>query len=163
MGLFNDARKVWESLLEPVIATDSTRADRLDRMFQHTAVWVKNVADAAANTNTDAAYFYRAPSAQKVVSCYLLPSNAVTADSTDYDTITVQKGDGAAGTPVDVATVSTVATGNAAGTSRGMTLDSTAANLLLDAGDTLCVEILKIAAGKSMGVDDTVVVRLVEI
>lgn len=163
MGLRDDFRRVLDALSEPVIPTDSTRDDRLDRTFQSNPTWVKPATDAAANTNTDWQYFFRAEAACKVTRVVLVPSGAVAADSTDYVTVTVGKGDGAAGTPDTITTIATSATAFAAGTTRTSTLSSTAANLLLDAGDTLCVKVVKSGAGKAMNVGDTVQVRLVEV
>lgn len=114
-------------------------------------VFVKQSADGAASTETTAVYTFTAPVDCYLESAYVLPNDASAANSSNYATISLLHGDGAAGTPVVAATVDTSATAFAAGTKRAMTLSSTIANLHVLKGETVGFKITKTGTGVVVG------------
>lgn len=63
--------------------------------------------DAAANTNTTATGFWVAPIDCELKSVYIRTASTLTASDTNYATIQILNDDGAAGTPVEMANVTT--------------------------------------------------------
>lgn len=63
--------------------------------------------DAAANTNTANTGFWVAPIDCELKSVYIRPGSTLTASDTNYTTLQILNDDGAAGTPVEMATLNT--------------------------------------------------------
>ena len=63
--------------------------------------------DAAANTNTTNTGFWVAPIDCELKSIYIRTASTLSADDTNYATLQVLNDDGAAGTPVEMANVTT--------------------------------------------------------
>lgn len=88
-----------------------------------------------------------APHKLTVVAASLIPHAAITANGTDYATLTLTRYTAGA-SATTVATRAWSATNSVAQTEESMTLSATAANLILAAGDTLAL--LKTATGNGL-------------
>jgi hypothetical protein len=105
-------------------------------------------ADTTAYTAADAICVYRP---FRVLGAKIYPQGTVTAHDTNYATINLVKGDGAAGAEVVAASQTTKITGGsgnwAAGVPEALTVSSTAANTRFAAGTVLGFSIAKAASG----------------
>lgn len=130
---------------------------------------VQRVVDGAANTTTAetvVGFVPKAPGANssraKVLRVYYLPGAALTADDTDYATITVSKYTSAGGSKTTVATATTAITGGTgnwtAFVPMEITLSATAANLILQSGAMLTYEVAKAGSGVAIPAGKLVVV-----
>ncbi len=97
----------------------------------------RKAVDAAANTNTTATYFGKAPMAAEVRDVCIIPNAALTAHSDNYATIAVLKG------TTEIASMDTSVTDWVAGTAVALTLSTTPANLDLAEDQTLNFTITK--------------------
>lgn len=89
-----------------------TYARRIFSWFYGTSVFnVVRVVDALASTATAEIPVGVAVNASKIVKAYYLPGAALTADDTDYATITVSRYTAAGGSKTTIATVTTKITG----------------------------------------------------
>lgn len=152
MALYTTLRLWLRQLFSSLAQLASTTADTLiDYLLSEPAIH-QIPADSAANANTTAQHFFRVPTGQarEVVSVYLLPNSTLTADSSNYATLTIEKEDGAAGGKTTVATLATNVTSWATGVPAAFTLSTTKANVLLDAGEVLSVKIVKSGTGVSV-------------
>lgn len=111
-------------------------------------VWPKPADDGSASTATAEVLVFRAPVAGKIVSAHLTAtSGGVTANDTDYATVTVSKRDGAGGSATTIATYSSTVAGG------GMTqwvpkaLTVTEADATFAAGSIITVKITKPGSG----------------
>lgn len=112
------------------------------------ALWQKAAADGAAGTATAESVIPRPMLACRVVGIELVPAAALTADDTDYATITVRKRDGAGGAASVIASVTTKITGGSGNWTAFVPVSlGTITNADLLAGDILTVEITKAASG----------------
>lgn len=91
-----------------------------------------------------------APYNLKVTGAKWIPKAAVTANGTNYFTLTLRNRKGDASGTVNPATRSYAATNSTALMPEDMTLSSTASDLLLAAGDHVTVEKLVTASGLAM-------------
>lgn len=115
------------------------------------AVWQKAAADGAANTATAESLIPRHPRQERITAIEYVPAAALTADDTDYVTITVRKRDGAGGAAVTVATMTSKITGGSGNWSAFQAVSlGTIANPDLLVGDLLTIEITKAGAGKAV-------------
>lgn len=113
-----------------------------------TALWQKAAADGAAGTATAESVIPRPMLAARVVGVEFVPAAAVTANDTDYATITVRKRDGAGGAASVIASVTTKITGGSGNWTAFVAVSlGTITNADLLAGDILTVEITKAASG----------------
>lgn len=122
-------------------------------LIRRTYVLRKTAVDAMAADTTayTAADQIVMPRACKVLAAYVMPTGTTAADNTDYATIKVQKGDGAAGSGTDIATGDTRAASLnalAAGVKETLTVTSTEADARIAAGGVLGFAIAKAGAGK---------------
>ena len=113
---------------------------------KHHVAWSK-VADATAATATAESPFYRAPEAKTLSALYIVPGANVTANDTDYATITIKKRPATDYTTP--ATVATLVTNVAGGSWVAFTPKSlgTLTNATLAAGDILTATIAKAGSG----------------
>lgn len=111
--------------------------------------WSK-VADASASTATAETPFYRATEAKTITALYITPGALLTADNTNYATITIQKRPATDYTTP--ATVATLVTNVAGGSWVAFTPKSlgTLTNATLAAGDVLTITIAKAGTGVSV-------------
>jgi hypothetical protein len=110
--------------------------------------WEKAAADGAAATTTAESTIIRAPFALGVFAAYYVPAAALTADNTNFATITIAKRDVNGANSVTLATVTTQITGSGNWTAFKpvpIPLQSTAVNLA--AGEVLTVTIGKSGSG----------------
>jgi hypothetical protein len=92
----------------------------------------------------------RAPRRMKVTGARFIPKAAITADATNYLTLTLRNR-GAAGAGTTQVAARSFATGNAAAfVADAMTVSATAANLILAAGDVLTAEKLNSGTGLAL-------------
>jgi len=152
MALYTTLRLWLRQLFTSLAQLASTTADTLIDYLLSESATAYVPADSAANANTTAQHFFRVPTGQarEVVSIYLLPNSTLTADSSNYVTLTAEKEDGAAGGKTTVATLVTSATSWATGVPVAFTLSTTKANLLLDAGEVLSWKAVKAGTGVSI-------------
>ena len=97
--------------------------------------------------NTTKRHIFRAYTNIDILAVHYVPDANLTANATNYATLTVYQGNGAAAAATTVATLKTNAANWVAGTPVAITLSGTAANLVLEDGETLAAEILKAGAG----------------
>lgn len=111
--------------------------------------WAK-VADATAATATAETPFYRATEAHTLSAFYIVPGANVTANDTDYATITIKKRP--ASDYTTPATVATLITNVAGGSWVAFTPKSlgTLTNAAMAAGDVLTATIAKAGSGVSI-------------
>lgn len=139
-------------------------------LFIGTFAWeVQRVVDAAASTataETVVGFVPKAPGANaslaKTLRVYYLPAAALTADDTNYATITVSKYTAAGASKTTVATVTTTITAGSgdwvAFVPEEITLSATAANLILESGAILTYEVSKAGTGVALPAGKLVVV-----
>jgi hypothetical protein len=94
---------------------------------------------------------WTAPCDLEVTAVKFTPSAAITADGTNFSTYTVKNKVAGAGT-ASVAARAWSATNSVASTPESFTLDTTAANLLVNAGDSL--EVVKTHGGTGLVIPD---------
>lgn len=94
---------------------------------------------------------WQAPTKVQIVSVTFVPSAAITANGTHYSVYTLTRYTAGA-TATSVATRSWAATNSVAETPEAMTMDSTAANLILAADDTL--SLVKTVTGNGLVIPD---------
>ena len=99
---------------------------------------------------------YYAPFNCKVVGAKWIPNAAVTADGTNYFILQVLNGS------TVVASRSYSATNSVALTAENMTLNATAANLEVDAGETLVIHKETTGLGTGLAMPDGLVVLLLQ-
>ncbi len=111
--------------------------------------WTKSAVDAAAATATPESIFFVARGKGTVTAIRFVPNALLTADNTNFATVTVRRRNADGSGAVTVASyVTNVAGGSlVAFTPKALTLSGTAANLAYTAGQMLTVEITKAAAG----------------
>jgi len=159
----NDMSRIADGLAKPeasnptyVCDQGSTRAAR--NLIRRTIVLRKPDADAMAADATayTAADQVRMRSAGRVLGAYIQPTATLTAHDTNYATVSVEKGDGAGGAGVVMASKTTKITGGtndwAAGRTEALALSATLANFHFVAGAVIGFSIAKAAAGVVVGV-----------
>lgn len=119
----------------------------------------QKLVDGAANTATAETPIGMVYAPAQVVAVYYVPLAALTANDTDYATITVSKRTSAGASKTTVATlVTTVAGGSwTAFARKAFTLTATAADLIVASGSTLTFEIAKAGSGVAVPAGDLVV------
>lgn len=103
--------------------------------------------DTTAYTAADQIYMTRAG---RILGAWIVPQSTLTAHDSNYATVKVVKGDGAAGAETIMASVATTTTasGNwAAGVPEALTVSSTVANTRIARGNVLSFSIAKAASG----------------
>lgn len=112
------------------------------------ARWQKAATDGAANTATAESPVPREPLACRVVSAAYVPGGALTADDTDFATLTLRKRNGAGGSAVAIASVTTKITGGSGNWTAFVPVSlGTISNPDLLATDILTIEIAKAGSG----------------
>lgn len=163
MGLPNDMSHIADGIAKPEAsnkdlythAQGSTGPAR--NLIRRTYVLRKPAADAMASDTTayTAADQIRMCRAGRILGAAIQPTAALTADNTNFATVSVQKGDGAGGAGTTMASLTTAITGSndwAAGRTEAMTLSATVANTRFVKGSVLGFAIAKAAAGVVVGV-----------
>lgn len=112
----------------------------------------KPAADAMATDTTayTAADAVRMQRAGRILGAWVYPQSTLTAHDSNYATVKVVKGDGAAGAETIMASVATTTTGSgnwAAGVHEALTVSSTLANTRIAKGEVLGFSIAKAASG----------------
>lgn len=133
-----------------VFAQDDGGEDTLHALTDIVTVYAKTAADAMASTTTANTSFWMNPYdfAVKVVSACILPQSTLTADPSNYATITVKTDDGAAGTPAVAVQWDTTTTGTGSwATSVKEAGTVTAANTNVAVGACLHFNIAKTGTG----------------
>jgi hypothetical protein len=135
--------------LKEMSLTEAEIDEAVDSMEGTVTKETRHGTDAAANTNTTAAHFWRNKTgrAYQVKQVSILPDSTLTAHSSNYATITVEKENGAAGGKATVAELATTTDNFAAGVADELTLSSTAANLIVDDEAVLSYKIVKAGTG----------------
>lgn len=140
---------IWKHITAAFGYLQSSTADvdtDIKRAYERTVSF--NLAPSTnAVLNTTKRHVFRAYTNITVLAVHYVPDAAVELNATNYATMNVYKGNGAAAAATVVASANTSATNWAAGTPVALTLSSTAANLELDNGETLAADILKAGAG----------------
>lgn len=105
-------------------------------------------ADTTAYTAADAVRMQRAG---RILGAWIYPQSTLTAHDTNYATVNVVKGDGAAGAETVMASQTTKITGGsgnwAAGVPEALTVSSTLANTRIAKGEVLSFSIAKASSG----------------
>ena len=115
-------------------------------------LWQKAAADGAAGTATAESVIPRLKRQERIVSIEYVPAAALTANDTNYATITIRKRDGAGGAAVTVASVTTKITGGSGDWTAFQAVSlGTIANADLLVGDLLTIEITKPGTGARQG------------
>lgn len=96
MTHFNTAARVTAGYIDGAFA------------FEH----IKTAADGSASTATSEVPLGMARRASKVVAAYYIPASTLTADDTNYATLTISKRAAGGGSKTTVASVSTTTTGS---------------------------------------------------
>ncbi len=109
--------------------------------------FVKAAADGAANTATAETLVARVPVAGRILAAYYCPSAALTADNTDYATLSLAKRDGAGGASAAVASKATTVAGSGSWTAFVPVSLGTISNGTLAAGNVLTFAIAKAGSG----------------
>jgi hypothetical protein len=103
--------------------------------------------DTTAYTAADQEYM---PCAARILGAWILPQATLTAHDSNYATVKVVKGDGAAGAETVMASVATTTTGSgnwAVGIAEALTVSSTVANTRIAKGEILAFSIAKTGSG----------------
>lgn len=95
MTHFNTAARVTAGYIDGTLA------------FEH----LKTAADGAASTTTSEVPLGMARRASKVIAAYFIPASTLTADDTNYATLTISKRAAGGGSKTTVASASTTTTG----------------------------------------------------
>lgn len=112
------------------------------------ALWQKAAADAAAGTATAESLIPRHPRQERVVAIEYIPAAALTANDTDYATLTVYKRAAAGGSQTALASITTKITGGSGNWTAFVAVDfGTIATPDLLVGDNLTVAITKAGSG----------------
>lgn len=112
-------------------------------------VFIIPVAGQATAGTADEFTGFVAPFNMKITGVKWVPKAAITANGTNFFTLTVRNRTTGAGT-AQPATRSYAATNSAALTAEAMTLSATASDLLVNAGDHLSIEKLNTGTGLAM-------------
>lgn len=139
-------------------AAGQLRAENNIRLHQ-VVVFVKDTVDAMiTDALTERVSHYMVPAhvlnGVEVVSATVLPTSALTANDTNFATITLSKNDGAGGARTAFATLLTnVAGGNwVAFSNKAMTVNTTLATRTIAVGGQVTVTVEKAAAGIQTGI-----------
>lgn len=130
-------------------STDPNMETMVDALCEFQLVYNKDAADGAAGTETADTYLGEIQYKSELLECYVISADTLTADNTDYATITVEKADGAAGTQTTIAEQTTKITGSgdwAAATRVPITVVSDGEEEIA-AGQVLSFKIAKAASG----------------
>lgn len=155
MALPNDMQRIVEEVARLATAGSAVYTGNVKNaarnLLRPTFVLVKPAADAMASDTTayTAAYQIRMPRAGRILGAAIQPQAALTANASNNAVVSVQKGDGAGGAGVIMASyTSDVAGGNlAAGVTKALTLSATAANLRFPINSVLSFAITKGGTG----------------
>lgn len=169
MAFPNDMSKIAGALAKLEASSgayDDTQAARAParNLIRREFVLVKPAADAMAADTTayTAAFQVRMTRAARILGAYIVPQSTLTAHASNFATVKVVKGDGAAGAETIMASVTTEITGSgnwAAGVPEALTVSSTPANTRIARGEILGFSIAKAASGVVVPIS-TVVVEL---
>jgi hypothetical protein len=142
-------RAHWRAALKGQGLTEAEILEALDAADGDKFASIRHATDAAANTNTTAKHFFDNDSGRtyQIQSVRVMPDATLTAHSSNYLTITVEKEDGAAGGKVTVATLAASISNWAVGVAVPLTNSSTPANLIVDDDAVLSYKIVKSGTG----------------
>lgn len=174
MAFPNDMSKIAGALskLESSNSAEYTAAvPKVARqLIRRTFTLKKPAADAMATDTTayTAAEQIYVTRAFRVLGAWIQPLSTLTAHDTNYATVQVVKGDGAAGAEAVAASVTTKITGGSgnwvAGATEAMTVSSTAANTRFARGTVLSFSIAKASSGVAVPICEiTVEVELEDV
>lgn len=126
-------------------------ASKIDHVHPPAAQSVRFAADALAADEIAETVALRVKAASTLTKLYIIPDDALTADDTNYKTITVAKRDGAGGAGATVASVTTKITGGTGDWAAFTKIDMGAlTGAVLAAGSILTVETAKTASGVAL-------------
>jgi len=125
-------------------------ASKSDHVHPLQSVVILRPVDAAASTTTAETTIYCVKAASTLSAIKLCADGAVTADDTDYLTITVKKADGAGGASSTVAEATSKITGGIAIAARTKVSLGSLTGPVLAAGSILTVTVAKAASGKAL-------------
>ncbi len=154
--VYETTRRWLRNLFSAAATLASLTAAQLEEVIDsvinvHLEQWKKDAADAAAATTTAANHFFENKTGRQleVTSVTILPDGTVTANDTNYATITLEREDGAAGGKETVAVITTKITGGSGDWAAGVpvTLTITSANRFIDPDAVLSMKIAKAASG----------------
>lgn len=128
-------------------AATASKSDHVHPLQTETVV---RPADAAANTATAETTVLCVKAASTLSAIKLCADGAVTADDTDYLTITVKKADGAGGASSTVAEATSKVTGGIAIAARTKVSLGSLTGPVLAAGSILTVAVAKAGSGKAL-------------
>lgn len=125
-------------------------ASKIDHVHPPAAISVRFAADALAADEIAETVALRVKAASTLTKLYIVPDDALTADNTNFKTITVQKRDGAGGAASTVAEVTTEITGTGDWTAFTKVDMGSLTGAVLAAGSILTVETAKTASGVAL-------------
>lgn len=152
----NSLKDAGGALFSATSAADQTRVNQMvvrrTYQFPKLSTLGTHIADAMAADTTTEYTALQVPYAGKLVSVKFVSTGTATADASNNATVTLKKYAAAGGAGVSIATyTSDVAGGSiAAQTQKSMTLTSTAADLLIAAGDNITVAVAKTGTGVAL-------------
>ncbi len=154
MGIYKDAVDLIKHLIQSI----GVPAD-LDYLFRTRVIRVLIPADAAA---ADASKYelLMADKAMTITNVDLVPGAALTADDTDYKTLTLGKGDNAGGALTSLAAKTTKITGGTGNWAEGAKINWLATRKALTAGQRVALDVAK--TGNGVVVPDTLIEITVE-
>ena len=126
-----------------------------DQCFKKSVSFVKPIADAAAGTTYEWPFFFNSgASTLTVTAVKIVPFAALTADNTNYKTVSLNRRLAAGSATVIASRATTITdTGNwVALTPITLTLSTTAADLVVAAGETLSLHLVHTASGVAVPV-----------
>lgn len=126
---------------------NGTTAARANHVHAPAAQSVRFAADAAASTATAETVIAEFKAATTLSKVYLAPDAALTADNTNYATITIKVRDGAGGAASTVVALTTEITGSGDWTAFTKVDLGTLANAVIPAGAVLTKTVAKAASG----------------
>lgn len=136
------------------LGLDLAQAATIYQLFDFHVPVQKAADDGMASTATADTLFWTNPFdfSVAIISATYTPTGTITADNTNFATLTVKKDDGAAGTPAVALTVTTAITdsGNFAANIQKAFTSRTAANATVAAGANLFFNIAKSGSGVVM-------------
>lgn len=153
MALKDGILKLLEAFCQAFDAMEGSH-DHIDEpqaLVEHHCSHLQAAEATAGNVSNE--IFFRAKRAIRILGVYIEPNSTLTANDTNYKTVSLKKADGAAGSETTCASANTKTSGSggtgdwADKTAIALTLSATDANRNLAAGEHLLLDIAAAASG----------------
>jgi hypothetical protein len=141
----DSAGKVWVQMLPGFVSGFSSAVSQVEN-----ATFVGNSGAGALTDAQAETAIFRIPNNATITSIKIVPTGAVSANDTNYATITIARRDGAGGSPATISAPTTKITGGTGNWVAFTTIDLTLANTYCAAGTVITYAIAKAAAGISL-------------